>query len=107
MPPTPDGHERIAIDRAGDGPAIVLTHGFGDSAQTWNELRPLLSDYQTWTWDLLGHGRSHKPTDPDTYSMHGALADLEGVIDAVGREVVLIGHSLGGYLSQYRATRRN
>lgn len=95
--------QRIAIERHGVGDPLVLTHGFGDSAATWTELRPILSErYETWCWDLLGHGRSARPASESAYSLEIALADLESVIAAAGRDVVLIGHSLGGYLSQYR-----
>lgn len=101
----PDTSKRIAIHREGAGPALVLTHGLGDSAETWSELRPLLGSFETWSWDMLGHGHSAKPTQTSAYSMLGALSDLEDVISEVGRDVVLIGHSLGGYLSQYRLIR--
>ncbi len=95
--------ERIAIERHGAGDPIVLTHGFGDSASTWTELLPILSaQYETWSWDLLGHGRSARPTAESEYSLQVALTDLESMIRATRRDVVLIGHSLGGYLSQYR-----
>jgi len=94
---------RIATERHGAGDPLVLTHGFGDSATTWTGLRPILSRrYETWCWDLLGHGRSARPVSTSEYSLEIALADLESVITAAGRDVVLIGHSLGGYLSQYR-----
>ena len=97
------GEERIAIERHGAGDPLVLTHGFGDSAATWSKLRPILSErYETWSWDLLGHGRSARPASESEYSLQIALTDLEAMITAVGRDVVLIGHSLGGYLSQYR-----
>lgn len=95
--------ERIAIERHGTGDPLVLTHGFGDSQETWTELRPILSQrYETWSWDLLGHGRSARPTSASAYSLQVALTDLESVIGAVEGDVVLIGHSLGGYLAQYR-----
>ncbi|MBW2388924.1 MAG: alpha/beta fold hydrolase [Deltaproteobacteria bacterium] len=97
--------QRIAVDRRGAGPAVVLIHGLGDSAETWGGLRPYLDGFETWAWDMLGHGRSAKPTKTSAYSMQGALDDLEDVIESVGRDVVLIGHSLGGYLSQHRAVR--
>lgn len=101
-PPPP----RIHVERHGSGEPLLLTHGFGDSAATWDALRPILARrYEVWSWDLLGHGRSQRPDAESAYSLEVALADLEDVISAVGRDVVLIGHSLGGYLSQYRCVR--
>ncbi len=97
--------DAVAYTRTGDGPAVLLTHGLGDTVETWTELLPHLSGFECWTWDMLGHGASPKPTDDDAYSMQRALDDLEAMIERVGREVVLIGHSLGGYLSQHRAVR--
>lgn len=97
-------HE-IEFNKTGEGPAILLTHGLGDSAETWSELLPHLEGFECWTWDMLGHGASPKPEAEDAYSMQRALDDLEGMIERVGREVVLVGHSLGGYLSQHRAVR--
>lgn len=95
---------RISIERTGSGPPIILTHGLGDSAATWDPLQPLLeARFATVRWDLPGHGRSAKPTRKQDYSLAGVLADLEAVIDATAGDVVLMGHSLGGYLSQYRA----
>jgi pimeloyl-ACP methyl ester carboxylesterase len=52
---------------------------------------------------MPGHGHSPKPTRKQDYSLSGVLADLETAIDVTQHDVVLIGHSLGGYLSQYRA----
>lgn len=90
--------------RTGSGPPIILTHGFGDSAKTWDPLHTLLETrFETVRWDMLGHGGSAKPIRRQDYSLEGVLADLEAVIDAAAGDVVLIGHSLGGYLSQYRA----
>jgi pimeloyl-ACP methyl ester carboxylesterase len=52
------------------------------------------------TYDQRGHGASDYPRDPDAYSIRHALGDMAGLLDAVGAEqAVLMGHSLGGYLS--------
>ena len=57
-------------------------------------------------WDLLGHGQSPVPEDPELYSRDGALDDLDDVIAELEEKPTLIGHSLGGYLSlAYAATR--
>lgn len=101
----PSSLHPIAWNRTGEGPAVLLTHGLGDGAETWTELLPHLEGFECWTWDMLGHGASPRPEEDDAYSMQRALDDLEGMIERVGREVVLVGHSLGGYLSQHRAVR--
>jgi pimeloyl-ACP methyl ester carboxylesterase len=52
------------------------------------------------TWDLRGHGRSGAPDDPAQYSVELALADMAELLDRAGAgTAVLVGHSLGGYLS--------
>jgi pimeloyl-ACP methyl ester carboxylesterase len=57
-------------------------------------------------WDLLGHGQSPVPSDPELYSRDGALQDLDDVLATLDDKPVLVGHSLGGYLAlAYAATR--
>lgn len=57
-------------------------------------------------WDLLGHGKSPVPQDPDLYSRDGALEDLDEIVATLDQAPILVGHSLGGYLSlTYAATR--
>ena len=58
-------------------------------------------------FDLLGHGRSPTPKDPALYSRDEALADLDDVVATLDRKPVLVGHSLGGYLSLAYAATRN
>jgi pimeloyl-ACP methyl ester carboxylesterase len=97
---------RICVQRTGQGRPIVCSHGLGDSAATWTELRKTLHPrFETLAWDLRGHGNSARPDSTDEYSRELALADLDRVIDTAGEDVVLIGHSLGGYLSQCRVVR--
>jgi pimeloyl-ACP methyl ester carboxylesterase len=90
-------------------PALVLTHGFADSAATWAaQLDDLSRDFTVVTWDLPGHG--HGPLDLELCSREGALRRLdEEIARAAGQgdgdDVVLVGHSLGGYLSMVRTAR--
>jgi len=52
------------------------------------------------TWDLRGHGKSGAPDDPAQYSVELALGDMAALLDRAGAErAVLVGHSLGGFLS--------
>jgi pimeloyl-ACP methyl ester carboxylesterase len=92
----------LHVDTAGAGPAVVFTHGFGRTGDTWAaQAEALAGDHHVVTWDLRGHGRSETP-DGD-YTREGALADLAAIVDAAvaetGGPALLVGHSLGGYLS--------
>lgn len=90
---------RIWSERAGDeGPLVVCSHGWGDTADTWeHQVRALRQRARVVTWDLLGHGRSDAPEDATAYSRDLALADLESLVG--DERAVLVGHSFGGQLS--------
>lgn len=92
----------LEIAARGRGPAVVFTHGFGRTAATWaGQADALSADHHVVAWSLRGHGRSGAPGGP--YSREDALEDLAAVVDAAvaggGGPVLLVGHSLGGYLS--------
>jgi pimeloyl-ACP methyl ester carboxylesterase len=96
----PDGvHLACRID--GSGWTVLMTHGYGDSQQSFAGVRDaLVVEARVVTWDLRGHGASGAPDDPQLYSVRATLADMEALLDAAGAErAVLVGHSLGGYLS--------
>ncbi|WP_340374675.1 alpha/beta fold hydrolase [Streptomyces sp. SS7] len=89
------GHRR-AFRRAGQGPALVLVHGIGDSSATWAELIPALARTHTVVApDLLGHGASDKPRAD--YSVAAYANGLRDLLTTLGIEsATLVGHSLGG-----------
>ena len=99
---------RLHLVRAGSGPPpIVFVHGLGSSADTWTECMRLLADrFEVVAVDLLGHGRSPVPDDPAEYTRDRALDDLDAVLAALDERAVLVGHSLGGYLSLAHAATR-
>lgn len=89
----------LHVETRGEGPAIVLTHGWADTSAVWTGLvAELASELRCVTWDLRGHGTSAVPP-PGQYTRDHALADLERVVADAGPPLVLGGHSLGGYLS--------
>jgi pimeloyl-ACP methyl ester carboxylesterase len=98
---------RVHVEKRGQGDPIVFLHGMGSSLETWERQCAALEDrFTVVAWDLLGHGQSPVPADPALYTRDGALDDLDDVIAQLDREPVLVGHSLGGYLSlAYAATR--
>jgi pimeloyl-ACP methyl ester carboxylesterase len=92
---------RLHHETHGSGPALLLTHGFGESTEMWAANIPALAgEHQVVAWDLRGHGRTDAPDDPEAYSHALALEDMATVLDAydAGR-AALCGMSLGGFLS--------
>ncbi|MFF4799491.1 alpha/beta fold hydrolase [Streptomyces sp. NPDC001351] len=87
---------RRAFRMAGEGPALVLIHGIGDSSATWAELIPDLARTHTVIApDLLGHGASDKPRAD--YSVAAYANGVRDLLTTLGIEsATLVGHSLGG-----------
>lgn len=88
----------------GAGAPIVFTSGLGNTSKVWTDIVRLLDGKgAALCWDLRGHGESERPSDPGDYDCKLAVADLAAMIAKAGgsvdRPAVLIGHSLGGYLS--------
>lgn len=85
----------------GSGPALLITHGFGASSAMFAGNVPVLARGHTViSYDQRGHGASDYPRDPARYTMELALGDMAALLDAVQADrAVLMGHSLGGFLS--------
>lgn len=85
----------------GTGPAVLLTHGFGASSHMFaSTVAALAVDHTVISWDMRGHGASAAPDEPGAYSVAASLDDMTTLLDDAGaRRAVLLGHSLGGYLS--------
>jgi len=79
----------------------------GSSAATWaNCMAALQTDHEVVAVDLLGHGGSPVPDDPQQYTRDRALDDLDDVLATLAQRAVLVGHSLGGYLALAHAATR-
>ncbi|HEY2166594.1 MAG TPA: alpha/beta fold hydrolase, partial [Jatrophihabitantaceae bacterium] len=89
------GYRRV-FRMAGEGPALLLIHGIGDSARTWEEVIPTLArKHLVIAPDLLGHGDSDKPrADYSVAAYANGMRDLLSTLDI--DHVTLVGHSLGG-----------
>ena len=85
----------------GEGPALLLTHGFSATSQMWKgQIDALAPHFTVITWDMRGHGQSDYPADPSQYSEDATVADMAALLDQVGaRRAVIGGLSLGGYMS--------
>ncbi|MCY3603646.1 MAG: alpha/beta fold hydrolase [Chloroflexi bacterium] len=85
----------------GEGPAILLTHGFGASSSMWRGQMDAFRDrYRIIAWDMRGHGNTDSPEDSAEYSEPATLADIAAILDACEVESAIVGGlSLGGYMS--------
>ena len=87
------------------GRPMVLLHGTGDNAHTWDQLAPhLASHFRVIAPDQRGHGKSGWAVPP-AYRCGDYLLDLAAVIDSLGLEdTILLGHSMGAlHASLYAA----
>jgi pimeloyl-ACP methyl ester carboxylesterase len=91
--------DTIHFETHGQGPAILLTHGFGATCRMWDEQIEEFTDrYRLIPWDIPGHGGSRFPLKPICGG--DLIEDMAAVLDAAGEErAVLIGLGAGGLLS--------
>lgn len=90
----------------GEGPTVLFVHGLDSDADVWTPVIDLLPDHRCVAIDLPGHGRSPVSDDPATYERESLLQDIDGILRDLDRPVVLVGHSLGGYLGMAHALTR-
>ena len=87
----------LAVDVAGDGPAVLFVHGYPLDRTLWRHQVEHLDRVQRIAPDLRGMGKSDAPDLG--YSMATYADDLLALLDALGRgPVVLVGLSMGGYV---------
>ncbi|WP_024934469.1 SDR family oxidoreductase [Actinomadura welshii] len=81
-----------------DRPAVVLVHGYPDTAAMWDEVAERLAGrFRVIAYDVRGAGASSDPSDPMDYGLDGLMGDLEAVLDGAGARapVHLVGHDWG------------
>jgi pimeloyl-ACP methyl ester carboxylesterase len=82
---------------------LIATHGYGDSAVVWSPLLAALAavtrvPVNPQAWDLPGHG-ARRAEPPGSHDIDTATEELRRRARQCPRPPVLLGHSLGGYLS--------
>ncbi len=92
----------IHLAEAGDGPLVLLLHGFPELWYSWRRQLPALADagYHAVAPDLRGYGRTTAPPSVEDYAMIQMTADVTGVIDALGHDhAVVAGHDWGANIA--------
>jgi pimeloyl-ACP methyl ester carboxylesterase len=106
MPPPTEGRHRIVsangvrihLVEQGEGPLVLLVHGFPESWYSWRHQLPVLAEagFRAAAIDVRGYGRSSKPAAVEEYRMVKHVADNVGVVEALGEQrAVVVGHDWG------------
>ncbi len=93
---------QMRIAEAGQGPLVVLCHGFPESWYSWRHQLPALAaaGYHAVAPDMRGYGETDKPDAIDRYSIMHLVGDLVGLLDALGsRDAVIVGHDWGSVVA--------
>jgi pimeloyl-ACP methyl ester carboxylesterase len=100
---------KIAFEVAGQGPALILVHGGGQTRRTWNQIGyvdRLAKQFTVVTMDLRGSGDSDKPTAKDSYELDRMIGDIVAVADAAGAKRFSVwGFGHGGTIARYLPAR--
>jgi len=89
----------------GKGQIVLLLHGFTGTKKTWTKLiNKLKRNFRVIAIDLLGHGETESPEDPNRYLMEQAAKDLDDFLTEKQIDRIhLLGYSMGGRLALYFA----
>ena len=88
----------MAITEQGEGPPVVLCHGFPEIAYSWRHQLPALAaaGFRAIAPDQRGYGGTDRPEAVSEYDIHRLTGDLAGLLDVLGVErAVFVGHDWG------------
>ncbi|MEC8160298.1 MAG: alpha/beta hydrolase [Planctomycetota bacterium] len=102
------GDVKIHYVTKGEGPLLVMIHGFPDYWYTWREQIPALSEhFQVVAMDQRGYNLSGKPEGLARYQMEELVQDVEAVIKHFGKKkAIVVGHDWGGAVAWSFATAK-
>ncbi len=103
------GEARIHCVEAGEGPLVLLIHGYPESWYSWRHQLPALADagYRAVAIDVRGYGRSSKPLAVEDYRMVRHVADNVALVGALGATTAtIVGHDWGAPIAWNSAMLR-
>jgi len=100
---------RLHVAEQGDGPLIILCHGFPECWYSWRHQLPALANagFRAVAPDLRGYGQSDRPEEVDKYTILDDIGDIVGLVDALGaKQAVIAGHDIGAAIAWQTALLR-
>jgi pimeloyl-ACP methyl ester carboxylesterase len=100
---------RLHVAEQGEGPLVILCHGFPECWYSWRHQLPALAKagFRAVAPDLRGYGRSDRPEDVEKYTILHDIGDIVGLVDALGaRQAVIAGHDIGAAIAWQSALLR-
>jgi pimeloyl-ACP methyl ester carboxylesterase len=100
---------RLHVAEQGEGPLIILCHGFPECWYSWrHQLRTLAAaGFRAAALDLRGYGRSERPEEVERYTVLHYVGDVVGLLDAFGvTQAVIAGHDVGAAVAWQAALLR-
>jgi pimeloyl-ACP methyl ester carboxylesterase len=97
------------VAEAGDGPLVVLCHGFPESWYSWRHQLVALAEagYHAVSPDMRGYGQTDQPEAIEAYTLLHLVGDLVGLLDALGvATAVVVGHDWGAPVAWHAALLR-
>jgi len=97
------------VAEQGEGPLVVLCHGFPESWYSWrHQLRALAeAGFHAVAPDMRGYGRTDAPAEIEKYTLLHLVGDMVGLLDALGEKTAVIaGHDWGAPVAWHAALLR-
>ena len=86
----------VQVEGPVDGPAVLLLHGFPQSAHSWRLVLPWLAGFRVIVPDQRGYSGGARPDDVDDYRIGALTGDALGILDALGvARAHVVGHDWG------------
>jgi pimeloyl-ACP methyl ester carboxylesterase len=96
------GELSMHISEAGEGPVVLLCHGFPELGYSWRHQLPALAaaGYHAVAPDQRGYGQTGAPEAIEAYSLLHLVGDMTGLLDQLGeKQAVIVGHDWGALVA--------
>src|ERR1700760_930851 len=86
---------RMHVAEQGEGPLVLLCHGFPETWYSWRHQLPALAEFgfHAVAPDMRGYGETESPEPIEGYTLLHLVSDMVGLLDALGaKTAVIVGH---------------